>query len=483
MNRLKFTFCQKFLFTILLFSFGLFSCFYTTIENETPNVIIIFTDDLGYADLSSFGATNYETPNLDQLAKEGARFTSFYVSQPVCTASRAALLTGAYSNRIGLNGAIGPSSSIGINSNETTLGELFQRNGYQTAIYGKWHLGVIPEFHPKLHGFDDFYGIPYSNDMWPFHPETPGNWPDLPLFDKEAIVGYNPDQARFTSDLTKHSIEFIEKSLRKNSPFFLYLAHPMPHVPLFVSPEREGMSDAGLYADVIREIDWSLGEITKALAMHDAEENTLIIFTSDNGPWLSYGNHSGSASPFREGKGTVFEGGVRVPFIARWPAQIPASLEVSTPAMTIDLFPTMAEILGDNKTNLIIDGESIYGLLTGVSQAAVQKAYYFYYRNNELQAMRSDNWKLHFPHNYRTMDYQNPGRDGIPGLYNYDVQIGLELFNLNNDISEQYNVADQHPEVLERLSALADQKRLELGDTLTNVEGSQNRVPGRIKTD
>tara|TARA_B100001250_G_scaffold170494_1_gene146847 strand:+ start:476 stop:1849 length:1374 start_codon:yes stop_codon:yes gene_type:complete len=456
---------------------------YTSIENETPNVIIVFVDDLGYADLSSFGATDYETPNLDRLAKEGARFTSFYVSQPVCTASRAALLTGAYSNRIGLNGAIGPSSPIGINSNETTMGELFQRNGYQTAIYGKWHLGVLPEFHPQSHGFDDFYGIPYSNDMWPFHPETPENWPDLPLYDQKTVVSYNPDQSQFTSDLTKHSIEFIEKSLKKDIPFFLYLAHPMPHVPLFVSPERADASAAGLYGDVIRDIDWSIAEITKTLAMHGAEENTLIIFTSDNGPWLSYGNHSGSALPFREGKGTVFEGGVRVPFIARWPAKIPKGLEVNTPAMTIDLFPTMAEILGDTEKNLTIDGKSIYKLLTGASQNAAQKAYYFYYQNNELQAMRSDNWKLHFPHSYRTMDSQTPGRDGIPGLYNYDVKIGLELFDLNNDFSERHNVADQNPEVIERLSVLADQKRLELGDTLTNIEGFQNREPGRIKTD
>ncbi|NKB33872.1 MAG: sulfatase-like hydrolase/transferase [Pseudomonadales bacterium] len=465
---------------LVLASFVLVSCSETTPAGENPNVIVIFTDDLGYADLSSFGATDYTTPNLDLLGAEGVRFTSFYVSQPVCTASRASLLTGSYSNRIGLHGAIGPRSNVGINSTETTLGELFQRNGYKTAIYGKWHLGVIPEFHPNFHGFDDFYGIPYSNDMWPFHPESPENWPDLPLYDDEALIAYNSDQSRFTTDFTNRSIDFIEQSLTEETPFFLYLAHPMPHVPLFVAEEREGVSGAGLYGDVIREIDWSLGEIVKTLDEHGIADDTLLIFTSDNGPWLSYGNHSGSALPFREGKGTVFEGGVRVPFIARWPGRIPAGLEVSTAAMTIDLFPTLAEILGDTETGLAMDGKSIYELLTGASTAAVQEAYYFYYGRNELQAMRSDNWKLHFPHSYRTMEDRAAGLDGIPGLYNYDIEVGLELFDLSNDISEQRNVADQNPEVVQRLSAMADLKRQELGDALTDIEGSENREPGQI---
>lgn len=448
--------------------------------SKNPNVILVFADDLGYADLSSFGASAYQTPNLDQLAQEGARFSSFYVSQPICTASRAAILTGAYSNRIGMNGALGPNSQIGLNASETTLGELFKRNGYRTAIYGKWHLGKLPDFHPNRHGFDDFYGIPYSNDMWPFHPETPENWPDLPLYDGEEIIAYNPDQTRFTTDFTARSIDFIEQSVAEDAPFFLYLAHPMPHVPLFVSTEREGLSGAGLYGDVIREIDWSMGELVRTLEASGVAENTLIIFTSDNGPWLSYGNHAGSALPFREGKGTVFEGGVRVPFIARWPESIPAGLEVDTPAMTIDLFPTLAEVLGDNRTDLSIDGRSIYGLLTGTKQNPAHEAYFFYYRQNELQAMRSENWKLHFPHSYRTMENRAPGLDGIPGVYNYEVEVGLELYNLAEDISEQRNVADQNPQVVQRLSALADQMRQELGDSLTGISGSASREPGRV---
>ena len=449
-------------------------------ENSPPNVVLVFADDMGYADLSSFGATDYETPHLDRMASNGSRFTSFYVSQPICTASRASLLTGAYANRIGLNGALGPSAPIGINTNETTLGELFKRNGYRTALFGKWHLGALPDFHPRLNGFDEFYGIPYSNDMWPFHPESPEAWPDLPLYENEEIVGYNSDQTRFTTDFTTRSLEFIAQSVATETPFFLYLPHPMPHVPLFVGEERQNASGAGLFADVIQEIDWSVGEILNSLEQHNIVDNTLVIFISDNGPWLSYGNHAGSAFPLREGKGTVFEGGVRVPFIAQWPAQIPAGLIVDTPAMTIDLFPTFAQLINDEQPGLTIDGKSIQGLLTGSSTAEVQDAYYFYYGRNELQAIRSSNWKLHFPHSYRTMNNQTNGADGIPGKYNNEVQTNLELYDLSSDISERINVAEQYPEVVERLTELANSKRQELGDALLDIAGTGSRAPGRI---
>lgn len=473
---------KKTLIAFLLCSFFLTSCSEPEQVSNPPNVVIIFADDLGYADLSSYGATDYQTPELDQLAEEGARFTNFYVSQPVCTASRAALLTGNYSNRIGLNGALGPRSQIGIHQNETTLGELFQRNGYRTAHYGKWHLGNFPQFHPLQHGFDDFYGIPYSNDMWPFHPESPEAWPDLPLYDNENIVGYNTDQTRFTTDFTQRTIDFMEESVSNDAPFFVYLAHPMPHVPLFVAEERQGLSGAGLFGDVIRDIDWSVGVISDALETLGVADDTLLAFLSDNGPWLSYGNHAGSALPLREGKHTVFEGGVRVPFIARWPSMIPRGLEVDTPAMTIDLFPTLKEFLNDSEPGLAIDGKSISNLLTGVDSNPVQEAYYFYFRTNELQAVRSGNWKLHFPHAYRTMEGQAPGLDGIPGRYNNDVATGLELYDLSTDIGEQRNVAEQYPQVVQRLSELADQKRQELGDSLTDTTGRANREPGRIVT-
>ena len=480
MPPLSYLLNKIFLIPLLITTLSLVSCTEPTTDANPPNVIIILADDLGYADLSSYGATAYETPNLDLLAAEGARFTNFYVNQPVCTASRAALLTGSYSNRIGLNGALGPRTQIGINQNETTLGELFQRNGYRTAHYGKWHLGNFPQFHPLQHGFDDFYGIPYSNDMWPFHPERPEAWPDLPLYDNETIVGYNTDQTRFTTDFTQRTIDFIEYSVTDDTPFFIYLAHPMPHVPLFVAEERQGISGAGIFGDVIREIDWSVGEILDTLETLNIAKDTILIFLSDNGPWLSYGNHAGSALPLREGKHTVFEGGIRVPFIARWPASIPQGLEVDTPAMTIDLFPTFKEILNDNETGLPIDGKSIFNLITGIDSAAVHEAYFFYFRSNELQAVRSENWKLHFPHAYRTLEGQVPGLDGIPGRYNDDVATGLELYDLSTDIGEQRNVADQHPEVVQRLTALANAKRQELGDSLTDTIGAANREPGRI---
>ena len=448
-----------------------------------PNVVVIFVDDMGYADIGSYGATAYETPFLDEMAREGVRFTSFYVSQPVCSASRAALLTGTYSNRIGIHGALGPANTHGIHDDEVTMAELFKSKGYATAMYGKWHLGHHSQFLPERHGFDDYYGIPYSNDMWPFHPESPENWPDLPTIEGEEIVGYNTDQTRFTTDFTNLGVAFIEQAVANEEPFFLYLAHPMPHVPLFVAEERAGHSGAGLYGDVIKEIDWSAGQILQAVERLGVDDNTLVVFTSDNGPWLSYGNHAGSALPLREGKGTTWDGGVRVPFIARWPGQIPASLEVDTPAMTIDLFPTMAQLIDAPLPAHKIDGKSIWPLLTGKSTESPQEAYFFYYRQNELHSMRSGQWKLHFPHTYRTMEGRELGRDGIPGKYNYDAEVGLELYDMENDISEEKNVASDHPDIVEQLVKLADAARADLGDRLTDVEGTGIREPGRVTGD
>ena len=457
------------------------SCKATTEEEHAAyNIIFFLVDDMGYADIGSFGATDYETPHLDQMAQEGVRFTDFYVSQPVCSASRASLLTGTYSNRIGIHGALGPSNTHGIHDDEVTLAELFKSKGYATAMYGKWHLGHHPQFLPTRHGFDDYYGIPYSNDMWPFHPESPDNWPDLPTIEMEEIIGYNTDQTRFTTDFTNRSVAFMEKAVADNEPFFLYLAHPMPHVPLFVSEEREGDSGAGLFGDVIKEIDWSAGQIIEAAKRLGIDDNTLVIFTSDNGPWLSYGNHAGSALPLREGKGTTWDGGVRVPFIARWPGQIPEGLEVNTPAMTIDIFPTLAGLIDAPLPDHTIDGKPIWSLFTGESTVSPQEAYYFYYRQNELHSMRSGKWKLHFPHSYRTMEGRALGEDGIPGKYNYDAQTGLELYDLEADISEQHNVADDFPEVVTRLSAMADAKRADLGDKLSDVEATGAREPGRV---
>ncbi len=449
------------------------------VQPNLPNVVLIYADDLGYADIGSFGASDYATPNLDRMAEEGVRLTSFYVSQAVCSASRASLLTGAYANRIGLHGALGPSSRHGIHADEVTLGELFQSRGYATAVYGKWHLGHHEPFLPTRNGFDDYYGIPYSNDMWPFHPESPDAWGDLPTIEGETIVGYNTDQSRFTTDFTERSVAFIRQSAAAATPFFLYLAHPMPHVPLFVSDERSGKSGSGLYGDVIHEIDWSAGEILRSLEETGVAHNTLVLFASDNGPWLSYGNHAGLAGPLREGKGTAFEGGVRVPFLAMWPEKLPRGLIVDTPAMNIDIFPTLAGLIGAELPPHPIDGKDIWSLLTGQTATSPQEAYYFWYRTSELHAVRSGRWKLQFPHTYRTMRGQAPGKDGIPGKYEM-ASIGLELFDLENDIGESRNVAAEYPDVVARLTALADRQRSLLGDRLSGFEGSDTRKPGRV---
>ncbi|MGZ8940387.1 MAG: sulfatase family protein, partial [Limisphaerales bacterium] len=367
-----------------------------------PNVVLIYADDLGYADIGAFGATNIATPNLNRLAREGRKFTSFYVAQPVCSASRAALLTGCYPNRVGISGALGPKSKVGINKEEMTLAELVKQQRYATAIFGKWHLGHHPEFLPTRHGFDEYYGLPYSNDMWPQHPEAKaGTYPDLPLIGGELTLELNPDQTQLTKDYTKRATKFIERN--KERPFFLYLAHSMPHVPLYASEDFRGKSRAGLYGDVIEEIDWSVGEVMRALEEHALAENTLVIFTSDNGPWLSYGNHSGTAGELREGKGTVWEGGVRVPCIMRWPGRIPANTACDEPAMTIDLFPTIAALVGAELPEHRIDGKNIWPLIEGARGAkSPQEGYFFYYNANDLLAVRSGEWKLVVPHEYRT---------------------------------------------------------------------------------
>jgi arylsulfatase A len=431
-----------------------------------PNVIIIYADDLGYADLGCFGAKKIKTPNLDRMAKQGTRFTSFYVSQAVCSASRAALLTGKYSNRTGILGALGPASKTGLDRSHVTIAEMLKALGYATGIVGKWHLGHLPEFLPTRRGFDEYYGLPYSNDMWPKHPTA--KFPDLPLIEGEKIIALNPDQSKLTTDYTERALKFIQKN--KDQSFFLYLAHNMPHVPLFVSDRFKGKSEQGLYGDVIMEIDWSVGEILAKLQELGIDDNTLIIFTSDNGPWLSYGNHSGSAGLLREGKGTTWEGGVRVPFIARWPGRIPADRTQSEPAMTIDILPTISRVTGAKLPAGKIDGKDITPLLFGEAGAKSPHEAYFFYWNNELHGVRSGPWKLYFPHTYRTLVGSEPGKDGQPGKY-LEGKGGLELYNLDTDLSEKMNVADRNPDVVQRLQGLADRMRADLGDSLRKKKG------------
>jgi arylsulfatase A-like enzyme len=442
-------------------------------EKRPPNVVIVLADDQGYGDVGCYGAKGFETPNLDRMAKDGVRFTDFHVGQPVCSASRAALLTGCYPNRIGILGALNPTAKHGISAEEKTIAEVLKPRGYTSAIFGKWHLGHLPRFLPTRHGFDEYLGLPYSNDML----KSPAaKFPDLPLIEGVKVVERNPDQRKLTTLYTERAVKFIEKN--KERPFFLYVAHAMPHVPLHVSDKFKGKSKKGLYGDVIMEIDWSVGQILAALKKQDLDKQTLVIFTSDNGPWLSYGNHAGSAGPLREGKMTTWEGGHREPCIMRWPGQIPANTVCREPAMTIDLLPTIAKLAGAELPKHKIDGLDIWPLIAGKPNAKNPHDAYYFYWNRELQAVRSGKWKLHFPHKYISLDDKPGGKDGRPARY-VQRETPLALFDLAEDMGETTNVAAKHPEIVKRLKELADKAREDLGDSATRQEGKGVRPPGR----
>ena len=443
-----------------------------------PNVVIVFTDDQGYADVGCFGAKGIRTPNLDRMASEGMRFTDFYVAQAVCSASRAALLTGCYPNRVGILGALFPKSKIGLNSNEITLPEILKQRGYATAMFGKWHLGDSPEFLPTRHGFDEYLGLPYSNDMWPGHANTNFHFPPLPLIEGQRVVATNPDQSQLTGMYTERAIGFIER--HRDTPFFLYVAHNMPHVPLHASERFRGRSPRGLYGDVIEEIDDSVGRILESLRRTGLAGNTLVVFTSDNGPWLVYGDHGGRAGPLREGKGTSFDGGMREPCIAWWPGHIPAGTVCREVAGTIDLLPTVAKLTGAQvPTDRVIDGRDLSPLLFGVRGARSPHEAFFYYWDRELQGVRSGPWKLHFPHSYPQP--VQPGHDGLPGKAATRT-IGPALYHLTTDPGESKDVAADHPDVLRRLEALAETCRGDLGDSRTGRVGKGVREPGRLET-
>ena len=457
-----------------------------------PNIVIIFCDDLGYADIGKFGAQGYQTPNLDHLADEGAIFRNFHVPQPICSASRAGLLTGCYPNRIGIHGALGPKAKTGINASEMTLAELVKQRGYATAIFGKWHLGSAPQFLPLRHGFDEYFGLPYSNDMWPLHPDLvklspemaarKRGFPDLALLDGETVARpkvTSEDQNQLTTWYTERAVKFIEKN--KSQPFLLYLAHSMPHVPLGVSDKFRGKTKRGLYGDVIEEIDWSVGQVLAALKTNGLAENTWVIFTSDNGPWLSYGNHAGSAQPLREGKLTSWEGGTRVPCLMRWPGKIPAGTDTGDMLMTIDLFPTIAKLIGAKLPDHTIDGRDVWPIISRQPGAKnPHAAYWFYYEVNQLQAVTTGDgrWKLQLPQTYRTMAGQDPGRDGVPAEYVNRKIKTAELYDLANDIGETIDVSAKYPEVVKQLEAEAEKARADLGDALTKLVGSGHRETG-----
>jgi arylsulfatase len=447
-------------------------------EQKSPNIIFILTDDLGFEDLSSYGSKLINTPYLDKLAKEGALLNSYYSTQAVCSASRASILTGSYPNRIGFSGALGPNSKKGINPNELLISEMLKINGYKTAIYGKWHLGDNKKFLPTRHGFDDFYGILYSNDMWPFHAEYPDSYPDLMLYEKEEPIKILEDQSNLTKELTLKSVEFINKN--KENPFFLYLAHPQPHVPLFASSDFKGKSKNGLYTDVIQEIDYSVGLIMKALKDNNLEDNTIVVFTSDNGPWLSYGEHAGSTGVYREGKGTTWEGGQRVPCIVWYPNEIKPNTVISTPLMGIDWLPTFASVTNSSLSENKIDGKNIWEVLINKTKNSPHEALFFYYHVNSLHAVRYGDWKMYFPHRYRTLNGRKGRNDGIPIKYEYEDLEQKELYDLAKDPSETKNLYQEFPEIAKKIEKLADIKRNEIGDDLTKVKGTENRPVGMI---
>ncbi len=481
---------------VLLMAIGVGPCW--AFENgaatdpELPNVVVIFIDDMGYADIGPFGASDYPTPHLDQMAREGMKFTDFVVSSAVCSASRAALMTGCYHRRVGIAGALGPKADIGIHSDEMTLAEVCQQRGYATACFGKWHLGHQPKFLPLQHGFDEYFGLPYSNDMWPWHPHYAGlppeaaerrkDYPDLPLIEGNQVIDREvtaEDQTQLTTRYTEHAVDFINR--HKDRPFLLYVPHSMVHVPLYVSDKFLGKSGCGLFGDVVMEVDWSVGQILAAIRANGLNERTLVIFTADNGPWLSYGNHAGSAGPLREGKGTEFEGGIREPTLMRWTGKIPAGAVCDELASTIDIVPTVAALIGAELPSHPIDGRDIGPLMFGEPGAqSPHEAFYCYYGGGELQAVRDRQWKLHFPHNYRTLAGRPGGKDGLPANYE-TARIELALYDLKHDVGETQNVAAEHPEVVERLQRFAEQARDDLGDTLTGRAARRIRSAGKLQ--
>lgn len=434
---------------------------------DRPNFIVIFVDDCGYRDVGCFGAEGYETPHLDRMAAEGVRFTDFYAAAASCTPSRASLMTGCYPARIGLPNVLNHTANIGLHEDETTIAEVLKSRGYATACYGKWHLGHHPKFLPTRHGFDEYFGLPYSNDMWPRHP-TNDTFPPLPLIEDEETVQYNPDQRQLTTWYTRRTIDFI--TAHKDEPFLVYLAHTMAHVPLHVSDKFAGRSKLGPYGDVLMELDWSVGQVLSTVRSLGLDDNTLVVFTSDNGPWLSYGDHAGCALPLREGKGTTFDGGQRVPFIAWWPGQISADSVCRDVAATFDLLPTLAGLAGAGlDPGRTIDGKDIWPLLHGAPDAASPHEAFFFHLGGRVHAVRCGNWKLHAPHQYRSLAGEGGG--GWPGPYE-NKDIGWALFDLEADIGETTDVADQHPGIVERLSELIVAFEKELADNA--------RPPGRI---
>ena len=399
-------------------------------------------------------------------------------------------MTGCYPNRIGIHGALPPQATHGISAREITLAEIVKQKGHATSAIGKWHLGHLPQFLPTRHGFDEYYGLPYSNDMWPWRypydlEKRRPDYPNLPMIENDQVVDAEvtaEEQARLTTDYTDRAVRFIERS--KDKPFLLFLAHSMVHVPLFVSDKFKGKSGKGLYADVMMEVDWSVGRIIDCLKREGLEKNTWVICSSDNGPWLSYGDHAGSAGIYREGKGTSWEGGTRVSCIMRWPGKIPAGTASDAMLMTIDVLPTVAAVIGAQLPEHPIDGKNVWPILAGESKAKNPHEFYAtYYAQNELQAVTTGDgrWKLHLPHGFTTLGNQPKATGGKPVRYAQARVESPELYDLKADPSESRDVSAQNPAVVDQLQKYAAAIRAQLGDSLLKQpKGTGTRKPGGV---
>jgi len=452
--------------TILLTLFGVWAIHAAA---AAPNYVLIFCDDLGYGDLGCYGSAKNRTPRIDAMAKEGMRFTSFLSSSPVCTPSRASLLTGCYARRVGMHEdftghwVLIPRSRRGMHADEWTLPEILKAKGYATACIGKWHLGDQPPHLPTAHGFDEYYGIPYSNDM----ASARRGDPPLPLVQDTKVIEAPANQATLTKRYTSEAIQFIERN--KSKPFFLYLPHTFPHLPLFASKEFHGKSANGRYGDSVEEIDWSTGKILDALKQHGLDKNTLVIFTSDNG---SNGRNGGSNAPLSGAKGGTMEGGMRVPMIARWPGRIPAGGTCNELSSTMDFLPTFATLSGGLLSANKIDGHDITPLLTGTKGAASPYEVFYYYRRRQLQAVRWGDWKWHLPlantfPNWTTANQKGRGRPG-------------KLVDLKTDLAEKVDVTDANPKVMAKMRELVAQAEATLGNE--DRQGKEQRPATTLKS-
>ena len=424
---------------------------HATAAPAQPNLVIIFIDDLGYADIGPFGATKQRTPSLDRMAREGMKLTSFYAA-PVCSVSRAQLLTGCYGARVSVPGVYFPAQANGLNPAEFTIAERLKEQGYATMCIGKWHVGDQPEFLPTRQGFDRYFGIPYSNDMQKKSTQTGERVVPLLRDDKVAELLTDEQQSRIVERYTDEATGFIRAN--KDKPFLLYLPHTAVHTPIWPGEKFRGKSANGRFGDWVEEVDWSVGRVLDTLRELKLAERTLVVFTSDNGPWLVKGPDGGSALPLRGGKGSTWEGGVRVPTIAWWPGKIAPGSVCDAVAGTIDLLPTAVALAGGTvPAQPVIDGRDLSPLLFGKTKESQREAHY-YFAGYNIQAVRQGPWKLAIAAQPRSMG-QNTDPDASGNA--------PRLYNLNQEIGEQTNLAAKHPEVVAKLQSLAAKMTAEIG--------------------